>query len=398
MIRHLFKLVWNRKRANALLILEIFIAFLVLFVVATSSLYYWDSYRRPLGFDSGNVWDISLMVNDSGFHWIPGQREGFSRLLEEIAALPQVEGAASVLLPPFGLCAATTQGFRGRVLWSEYEEVMPGFDRVMGLHLVAGRWFRPGDEGLSWKPVVIDQDLARDAFAGKDPVGQVLFPPDPATREPEMRVIGVISEFRMGGELSGTGKNFFFKLRPEEPWMRPPHHLLVKLRPGTPESFEKELYERLQRAAPGWSFQITPLAQLREAALRSRLGRLVLGGTLAFFLLMMVALGLIGVLWQNLLQRTREFGLRRATGASGPQVRRQVLMEQLFLTGLGLLLGTLLVVQLPLLGFAGFLSPEVFTAGLLTTLATMLFLTLACASYPSWRTSRIPPAEALRYE
>ena len=33
MIRHLFKLVWNRKRANALLVVEIFFSFLVVFAV-----------------------------------------------------------------------------------------------------------------------------------------------------------------------------------------------------------------------------------------------------------------------------------------------------------------------------------------------------------------------------
>jgi len=73
-------------------------------------------------------------------------------------------------------------------------------------------------------------------------------------------------------------------------------------------------------------------------------------------------------------------------------------MEQLFLTGLGLLLGTVLVVQLPILDLAGFLNPEVFAAGLVSSLAAMLLLTLACAFYPSRMTSRMPPADALRYE
>ena len=38
MIRHLLKLVWNRKRANTLILVEIFISFLVVFVVATLGL------------------------------------------------------------------------------------------------------------------------------------------------------------------------------------------------------------------------------------------------------------------------------------------------------------------------------------------------------------------------
>ena len=45
-------------------------------------------------------------------------------------------------------------------------------------------------------------------------------------------------------------------------------------------------------------------------------------GTIAGFLLLMVALGLTGVVWQSVTQRIREFGLRRAKGATIANVRR----------------------------------------------------------------------------
>ncbi len=60
MMRHLFKLVWNRKRSNALIILEIFFSFLVVFIVATLGVYFWDNYRRPLGFSYQDVWRIEV--------------------------------------------------------------------------------------------------------------------------------------------------------------------------------------------------------------------------------------------------------------------------------------------------------------------------------------------------
>ena len=59
MIRHLFKLVWNRKRTSALLILEIFFSFLVVFVVGDArGCTAWDNYQRPLGFSIENVWQL----------------------------------------------------------------------------------------------------------------------------------------------------------------------------------------------------------------------------------------------------------------------------------------------------------------------------------------------------
>ena len=72
-------------------------------------------------------------------------------------------------------------------------------------------------------------------------------------------------------------------------------------------------------------------------------------GSIAAFLLMMVALGLTGVVWQSVTQRIREFGLRRAKGATIGNVRTQVLVEMVIMTSIALLAGVLLVAQLPLL-------------------------------------------------
>ena len=98
---------------------------------------------------------------------------------------------------------------------------------------------------------------------------------------------------------------------------------------------------------------------------------------MAFFLLLMVGLGLIGVLWQNLLQRTREIGLRRAAGASRAEVHRQVLMEQMLLTTLGVLLGTMLVAQIPILDLIGFVTGRVFAGGLLVAMVSIYLLSVA---------------------
>ncbi len=75
MIRHLLKLVWNRKRSNALMILEICASFLVVFVVATLGLFFLDNYRRPLGFEWKNVWNVRV-----GFSTCRGAARAMSAL------------------------------------------------------------------------------------------------------------------------------------------------------------------------------------------------------------------------------------------------------------------------------------------------------------------------------
>ena len=60
MIRHLFKLIWNRKRASALVIVEIFVCFLVLFAVLTLSIYTYQNYHRPIGFAYRNIFSVNV--------------------------------------------------------------------------------------------------------------------------------------------------------------------------------------------------------------------------------------------------------------------------------------------------------------------------------------------------
>ncbi len=104
-----------------------------------------------------------------------------------------------------------------------------------------------------------------------------------------------------------------------------PERLFVRLRPGTPAAFEETLVKRAMAVADAWSFEVQPLDDMREDKLRQYTIPLMVVGTIAGFLLLMVALGLTGVVWQSVTQRIREFGLRRAKGATIPNVRTQVL-------------------------------------------------------------------------
>jgi putative ABC transport system permease protein len=400
MTRHLLKLVWNRKRTNALIILEIFFAFLVVFVVATLGIYFWDNYRQPLGYSWQNVWKVSVDMKGGEQEdeaLVLAKRKVLQRLLREIEALDPVESAAAAMVSPYDQGGWTsTSNIEGKEVKMEISAVTTGFAEVMGLEVVAGRWFQEADEALDWEPTVIDQDLARAVYGGEDPIGRRFGEPAPSERT--KRVIGVVRDFRKGGELSAQGNFMFQLLRLNEASWYDSRNILVKMRPGTTASFEEELTALLLGVAPDWSFRIKTLSEVRESSFRETLAPLVAGGIVVFFLLLMVALGLFGVLWQNLLQRTRELGLRRAAGASRFAVHRQVISEQAILTSFGVLLGVIVVIQIPVLDLIGFIRPEVFAGGLVFAMTAIYLLSTLCAFYPSAMASRVQPAEALRYE
>lgn len=401
MTRHLFKLVWNRKRTNVLILLEIFFSFLVVFLVSTLGIYFWDNYRQPLGFSYQNVWRITIDTGggegDDDEATLATKAKTFTRLVEEVERLDPVEAAAQALVSPYDQGGMTGNWtIDGKQTEMEMDVVDERFAEVLGLQLVAGRWFQKADETLAWDAIVIDQDLARSVYGEQNPIGRQFGKPEP--HENPKRVVGVVREFRKSGELSARSNFLFYFLDLDPPSRMLPRYLLVRVRPGTPAAFEEELARRLQGVAPQWSFGIKPLTQVRSATFRFLLAPLAAGGVVAFFLLLMVGLGLIGVLWQNLLQRTRELGLRRATGASRTAVHRQVFFEQIILTSLGVLLGAVLVVQLPILELIAFIRPAVYLGGFLVSMAAMYLLATVCALYPSALASRLQPAEALRYE
>lgn len=402
MIRHLVKLVWNRKRANALLILEVFFSFLVVLAVTTTGLHLAQAAGRPLGYDWHDVWSVAIDTGQQGGGWgLEDRMETYRRLLQEARGFDAVVAAAGTSVPPYALGTDTArvrpQGAPMEAsVRSQVTRTTDGLLKTLDLELVRGRWFEASDSALAWEPVVIDRDLARAVFGADDPLGRSVL--GFFGGEPEHRVVGVVRDFRKGGELAPAEPYLFRRIDLDDPEALAGRFLLVRVRPGTPMAFEEELVDRLQAVAPELTIEVRTLAEARRTTLRLRLIPLAAGALVAAFLLLMVALGLVGVLWQNVVQRTRELGLRRAAGAARGHIHLQISMELLLVTTLGLALGTVLAVQLPILDLTPSLAPRTLVAGVALAAALLYALALAAAAYPAWLAGRVQPAEALRWE
>jgi len=398
MIRHLLKLVWHRKRANALVAVEILFSFLVIFAVATGAIAVISGWARPLGFQWDDVWMISIGNGsmDMGAHEDDPMRETIARVLRETKSFPQVVDAGLSEMPPFsGHSSEGVWLIEGRRVNLTRDYVTDDFGRVLKIPAIRGRWFNASDDALDYRPVVIDSDLAEALYGKEDPIGKKFDEYDNVV----YRVVGVVPPYRKSGELSSPHVNMaFFRRSLTKPNGQIPTSLLIRVRPGTPAEFEPQLLAHLHEVMPEVSFDVRRLDRMRDWANRNRATPIAVGGILALFLISMVALGLTGVLWQNVTRRTRELGLRRAVGASATSVRRQVLAEVALLATLAVILGLVVVLQLPLLGIFSIFTPAVFTTGIIAALVVIYGITLASGLYPSWLASRLTPAEALRYE
>jgi len=406
MIRHCLRLIWNRRRTNLLVTIEIFFSFLVVAAVLVMGIHHLALYRAPLGFTIDGVLVAQIDTKSPDIEPAPDVRRATREQMRQVDAavreFPEVTAAARGVTGPY-VRREWIDDFElnGRRVSYGLNEVTDDYRLVFGIRLTRGRWFSAEDDGApSIEPTVVNERFAAEAFGSADPIGQVIHQDvrRDGTRPPERRVIGVIDEFRQGGEFSVPDNYAFVRHTPARAESNAPTVMFIKVRPDTTVQFEERLARRLQDVARGWSFEIRPLDDLRAETFQVALAPLAAAAIVAAFLLLMVGLGLTGVMWQTVTQRTREIGLRRANGAPAHRIRSQILLELTLMTSLAVVAGIAVIIQIPLLELIGGVGGTAYGAGLAISAAAIYLLTILCGWYPSHMASRIQPADALRYE
>lgn len=424
MTRHLIRLMWNRKRQNMLLIVEMLVAFLVVVAVSVTALHTTYNAARPLGFVPDDVWTLDVGRGVGRSVTLPDQqerdRETFRQIMAEVNAHPAVERASGAFTGPYRWYSWS---------WDLNLENRPSmlvgvnraddqFAEALGIGLTHGRWFTREDDVIqasNREPVVINRKLAMDIFGREDVVGEVI--PEVELKQTSgeggtganrivarsKQIVGVIDDFRQFGEISTPSPVLFYRRTIDAPegFLELPDIVLMKMRPGTTAAAEEALLRRLRSLAPTWSFGVQPLSVLRESMLREHAVHIAILTIVGGAMMLMVALGLTGVVWQSVTQRMREFGLRRAQGATGLGVGRQVVAELVVLASFAMVGGGLLLLQIPLLPLpreAMVVPRPVFLAGVVLAVVAVYFVTILCAWYPSRLAARVAPADALRYE
>jgi putative ABC transport system permease protein len=403
MLRHLLKLIWKRKSRNLMLSLEILLAFVIVFGVAAFGARYYQLYRMPIGFQYQQVWSARI-VGDGGK--LPADMaqtyETFKRSLRE---LPEVEGVAFAGFSPFRSATMRTtlaQPGSGRQLDVDVVEVSDDFFALAAVTLASGRAFSGIDEGAASTPVVINRRMADALFPGGDPLGKQFTDLTKDVKDrTSYKVVGLVGEFRNKGELMSPVSLMLARLAVAS--NKREHHdlrtVMIRVRPGVGREFEQKLNTRLKAINNEWSYEIAPLSDMRKSMLSEQTIPLTILSIIAGFMLVMVAFGLFGVLWQNTTRRIPEIGLRRAIGASSAQIYGQIIGEQLLLSSAAMAVALALLVQLPVTGALGErLNWTVFATATALSMGVIYLISLLCSLYPGWRASRLSPTEALHYE
>jgi putative ABC transport system permease protein len=152
-------------------------------------------------------------------------------------------------------------------------------------------------------------------------------------------------------------------------------------------------------------FEVQALQQQVQEATQFLSFLTLFTGAVAGISLLVGSIGVANIMLVTVTERTREIGIRKAIGARPRVILQQFLLESIFLSGLGGLMGIALGVGLSLTGAAilpqfvpDFPVPVVDPISVVFSFTVSLFIGLIAGGYPANRASRLRPIEALRYQ
>jgi len=272
-----------------------------------------------------------------------------------------------------------------------YSKVGPRYFSTLSIPLISGREFAVTDDKTAAPVAVVNEQMARQFWNGRNPIGQRL-----EVKGVSMQVVGVVGTSKYQ-YISEPPRSFFFV-----PILQNPESgAYLNIRTSMPaQTVASTLGNELRAMDPDLANDslLTLQDEVNRATSSQRAAAallFVLGG----LALALATIGLYGVMSYTVSQSRRELGLRMALGANSSNLLWHVISRSLLLTISGIALGA--VAALELARFAAnmlyHISPrDPLAFGL--AFAIMTFASLAACIWPAWRASRTDPMLALRYE
>ena len=387
----------HQQTRRMLVAAEVALAFVL--VVASGLLL--RSFIRMLnadpGFEPGHAITVSVDLPTARYNTAAAVAF-YQRAADRVRALPGVaEVAFSSDLPWTGYDENTSFSIVGRPVTEEdgpearYHFITHGYTRATGTPLVAGRDLTPADVEGAPPVVIVNESAARKYWKSADAaVGARL-----NLWGGERTVAGVIGDVRDMPWHDRAVPALYFP-QPQQ-WYAQPMFLIARTHVDPPS-----IVEPIRGAFRDIDAEL-PLANIRSldavagAAIATRRLTLWLVAVFGFTAVVLAVVGVYGVIAQTVAQRTHEFGIRQALGATRADIVRLVLFSGAVMSGTGLISGLALAAASTrllgslLYGITPF-DPLTFAA-----VAAILGVVAAAAAYlPAYRATRISAAMALR--
>lgn len=356
-----------------------------------------------LGFRPENVLVMRATVPAPPSAGVARTRQFFRDMLARVDTLPGVLAAGATMAPP--VYVDSTGGYLidhlpARPDWSRapsavFSVVAPGTFAALGIPLKSGRDFSDSDTSNRAFVAVVNEALAKKSFPSQDPLGRTIFCPFDSLKG--MKIIGVVGDVRQRGPDREPMPECYM------PYLQHAFNgatlsLLVRTA-GDPTA----LIQTLRRLA----YQINPDAPMKFTTITAMLSndvaaprfRTVLFAVFAGLALCLAIAGVYGAMAYTVGQRSNEFGLRIALGASTGSVVRLVLRQGLTLVCIGLVLGLAVSIAGTRLLKSMLFEVQPNDPLVYVAVAVLLGVVALVAAYiPASRAAKIDPAVALKQQ
>ncbi len=340
----------------------------------------------------------------------PAERvQFFNNVLTRAAAIPGVTAVGSINhLPLFG--DVWTFGFTidgrpapdpGNEPRAIYRVASPGYFRALAQPLVVGREFDVRDTAEGHQVAIVNRALAERWWPRGDALGARLAFTTSDPIPTYLTVVGIVANVRQS-ELTAEAADEIYVPLAQRPGGDPSRGAmtLVARTAGDAASLipalRNAVWSEDREAAVYEAITLTDV--LDREVWRERLAA-DLVGVFALVALMLAAVGIHGILAYTVSQRTREFGVRLALGASRRSIRALAAREAALPVAVGLCCGAGLAVAVSRALNHLLVGTVPLTPALLTfTIALLMIAALAAGWRPATRASRVDPAAALRTE
>ena len=353
------------------------------------------------GFDASHLLTMQVQTYGRRFDDNATCNRFFAQAVEAVRNVPSVSAAAfTSQLPLSGdadVYGVQFENEKSKEAAFRYG-VAPGYFETMGIPLRRGRLFNAQDTtGVSVRPVVINESLAKRRYPGRDPIGQrIRFGGKPD--RPWDVIVGVVGDVKQTS-LAVNQSDAVYVTTAQWLWADRTQWLVIRTRGDTAALAPavREAIWSVDKAQP--VVRVATMEGLLAASAAERRFALILFQAFAFAALLLAAAGIYGTLSGGVAERTREIGVRLALGASRESIVGLIIRQGMTFTGIGIAIGLAgavvasQAIAAMLFGVSRF-DPITY----LSVIVLLAGVSVMACGVPARRASRIDPMSALRQE
>jgi putative ABC transport system permease protein len=393
----------GHRLRSAMVVTEIALAVVLLIGAGLMMKSLLNLLQTNIGFTTENVLTMTVILPPAKYTDVNQQINFNDQLRERVRSLPGVSGAGTVNILPVN--AGNTTRFYidgdpipapGKEVESNIRTISDDYFKVLGVPLLAGRFFDERDNNNAPGVVIIGKTIADRMFAGRDPIGRHL--KYSSFEGPGDLIVGVVGDIKITGLDEALKPVLYYPFRQNASTFAN----LVTRTTTDPNALAGSIRNEVRTLEPDAAIlnvrTMDEMIAQTPASFMRRFPALLIS-IFAGVALLLASIGIYGVVSYSVSQQTHYIGVRMALGAKPSDILKMVLKQGLLLAllgvgvGVGAAFGLMRLLRTLLYQVS---TNDVSTFGIVT--GTLFVVALLACYLPARRATKVDPLVALRYE